>query len=103
VLLIPAKAIPDALERCGRKGIPRAIIQSAGFSEFTDGRRQLEENLLNISRRWNIRFIRGKIGVVCCSDGQAVTLRTPYLGMALRWPVFPTAFLIMSGRKSGPV
>jgi len=36
VFLIPAKAIPDVMERCGRKGIPYAVIQSAGFSEFTE-------------------------------------------------------------------
>jgi acyl-CoA synthetase (NDP forming) len=43
VFLIPAKAIPDVMERCGRKGIPYAVIQSAGFSEFTEEGRQLEE------------------------------------------------------------
>ncbi|MFH1079303.1 MAG: acetate--CoA ligase family protein [Pseudomonadota bacterium] len=70
VLLIPAKAIPDALERCGRKGISRVIIQSGGFSEFNEGRLPLEENLLNISRRWNIRFMGPNcIGIINLDNG----------------------------------
>jgi acyl-CoA synthetase (NDP forming) len=50
VFLIPAKVIPDVLEQCGEKGIPYALIQSAGFSEFTEGGRKLEEKLLDIAR-----------------------------------------------------
>jgi acyl-CoA synthetase (NDP forming) len=82
VLLIPAKAVPDALERCGRKGIPCAIIQSAGFSEFTEEGRRLEDNLLNISRHWNIRFMGPNcIGVINLDNGLAL----PF------FPIFPDA------------
>jgi len=82
VLLIPAKAVPDALERCGRKGIPCAIIQSAGFSEFTEAGRRLEENLLDISRRWNIRFMGPNcIGTINLDNG----LVLPF------FPIFPDA------------
>lgn len=88
VLLIPAKAIPDALERCGRKGIPRAVIQSAGFSEFTDGRRRLEENLLTIARRWNMRFMGPNcIGAINLDNG----LVLPF------FPIYPETL------KKGPV
>jgi acyl-CoA synthetase (NDP forming) len=82
VLLIPAKAVPDALERCGRKGIPCAIIQSAGFSEFTEAGRWLEEKLLDISRRWNIRFMGPNcIGTINLDNG----LVLPF------FPIFPDA------------
>lgn len=70
VLLIPAEAVPDALERCGWKGITRAIIQSAGFSEFTEGRLRLEEELLSIARRSRIRFMGPNcIGTINLENG----------------------------------
>jgi acetate---CoA ligase (ADP-forming) len=70
VFLIPAKAIPDVLEQCGQKGIPFALIQSAGFSEYTDQGRKLEEKLLDIARRWNIRFMGPNcIGTINLDNG----------------------------------
>ena len=86
--MIPAKAVPDALEQCGRKGIPCAIIQSAGFSEFTEDRRRLEENLITISRRWNIRFMSPNcIGVINLNKGLVLFFL----------PIYPEAM------KKGPV
>ena len=88
VLLVPAKAIPDVLDRCGQKGIPYALIQSAGFSEFTEAGRQLEEDLLDISRRWNIRFMGPNcIGAINLDNG----LVLPFV------PMYPDAM------KKGPV
>jgi acetate---CoA ligase (ADP-forming) len=82
VFLIPAKAIPDVLEQCGKKSIPFALIQSAGFSEFTDTNRQLEERLLEISRRWKIRFMGPNcIGTINLDNG----LVLPF------FPIFPDA------------
>ena len=34
VILAPAAAVPDLLDRCGAKGIHRAGIESGGFAEF---------------------------------------------------------------------
>jgi acetyltransferase len=57
VILTPAHTVPDLMDTCGRKGIQRLVIESAGFAEFSDEGRRLEERLLEIARKWNIRFV----------------------------------------------
>jgi acyl-CoA synthetase (NDP forming) len=57
VILTPAHTVPDLMDECGRKGIQRLVIESAGFAEFSDEGRHLEERLLEIARKWNIRFV----------------------------------------------
>lgn len=57
VILTPAATVPDLLEACGRKGIRRAVIESGGFSEFSEAGRRLEEQVCETARRWNIRFV----------------------------------------------
>jgi acetate---CoA ligase (ADP-forming) len=57
VFLIPARHIPEAMEACGSKGIPYAVIESGGFSEYAGERRALEKEILETARRWNMRFV----------------------------------------------
>lgn len=57
VILTPAHTVPDLMDTCGRKGIQRLVIESAGFSEFSEDGRRLEERLLEIARKWSIRFV----------------------------------------------
>jgi len=57
VFLIPAPFIPEALEVCGKKGIHYAVIESGGFSEFADENRRLDEQVVEIAERWDIRFV----------------------------------------------
>jgi acyl-CoA synthetase (NDP forming) len=57
VILTPAAVVPDLLEACGRKGILRVVIESGGFSEFSEEGRGLEAELLAVARRWGIRFV----------------------------------------------
>lgn len=57
VFLIPARYIPEALDACGRKGVRYGVIQSGGFSEFSDDHRNLEREVLDAARRWGIRFV----------------------------------------------
>jgi len=57
VFLLPAPLIPELLDHCGRKGIRWAVIESGGFSEFSEEGRRLEERLLGAARRWGIRFV----------------------------------------------
>ncbi|MCR4404610.1 MAG: acetate--CoA ligase family protein [Candidatus Acetothermia bacterium] len=57
VFLTPAPLVPELLDRCGRKGIKWAVIESAGFSEFSEEGRALEDRLLEVARRWEIRFV----------------------------------------------
>ncbi len=57
VILVPAPLVPGFMEACGRKGIRRVVIESGGFSEFSEEGRRLEEQLKEIARRWDIRFV----------------------------------------------
>jgi len=57
VILTPAATVPDFMEACGRKGIRRIVIESGGFSEFSQEGRRLEQRLLEIAREWDIRFV----------------------------------------------
>jgi acyl-CoA synthetase (NDP forming) len=57
VILTPAETVPALVDRCGRKGIKQIVIESGGFSEFSEQGRQLEEALQQIAKRWGIRFV----------------------------------------------
>ena len=73
VILTPAKTVPSILEECGQKGIRWAIIESAGFSEFTEEGRELESQLIEISNKYGIRFIGPNcIGAINLENGFCV-------------------------------
>lgn len=55
LILLPAKAVPEALEACGRRGIPFAISIAGGFAEAGAPERQAE--LIAICRRHGIRLV----------------------------------------------
>lgn len=57
VIVIPYPLVPEALRTCGEKGIPAAIVISAGFREA--GREGLERELelIEIARQYGIRLI----------------------------------------------
>jgi acetyltransferase len=57
VILIPAASVPDALEACGKRGIPAAIIGSGGFREVGPEGAALERTCLEIARRHGIRLV----------------------------------------------
>ncbi len=75
VILVPAKVVFDIMEICGRKEIHRAIISSAGFSEFNDKDNAAERDVQVIAKQYGIRFIGPNcIGVMCVHSG----LCTPF-------------------------
>jgi acyl-CoA synthetase (NDP forming) len=57
IIISPAQTVPDFMEACGKKGIKRIVIESGGFSEYSEGQNILEEKILEIADRYNIRFI----------------------------------------------
>ncbi|HET89552.1 MAG TPA: CoA-binding protein [Chloroflexi bacterium] len=57
VILTPAATVPELLDACGRQGIRRAVIESGGFSEFSEAGRGVEEKVCAVARRWGIRFV----------------------------------------------
>jgi acetyltransferase len=57
VIVIPYPHVPEALRTCGQKGIPAAIVISAGFREA--GREGLERELelVSIAHQYKIRLV----------------------------------------------
>lgn len=57
VITTPARTVPGIIQECGEKGIRCAVIISAGFSELGDEGKELERQILEIARRYNLHFI----------------------------------------------
>jgi len=57
VIIIPAKAVPQALEDCGVRGIRAAIVGSGGFREVGPQGAALEDECLRIARKHGIRVV----------------------------------------------
>ncbi len=57
VFTIPAERVAAAMEDCVQKGVKSAVIISAGFAETGPEGKKLQDEVLAIARRGNIRFI----------------------------------------------
>ncbi|MHA1301939.1 MAG: CoA-binding protein, partial [Candidatus Helarchaeota archaeon] len=57
VLMISAKYVPDELKNCGELGVKSAIIVSGGFSEMGPEGKELQNNLIKISEKYEIPFM----------------------------------------------
>ncbi len=53
----PAKTLPRLLEECGRSGVHGAVIIAGGFREMGEEGRGLEEEVLKVARKYNVRLI----------------------------------------------
>jgi acyl-CoA synthetase (NDP forming) len=73
VILTPAKTVPAVLEECGQKGVRWAIIETAGFREYGEEGFNLEEQIVQVARRYDIRFIGPNcVGVINIDNGFSV-------------------------------
>ncbi|MBN1138237.1 MAG: acetate--CoA ligase family protein [Anaerolineae bacterium] len=57
VILVPHPHVPSVLRACGQKGIPAAIVISAGFRESGMKGVEREHELVAIAREFNIRIV----------------------------------------------
>lgn len=57
VILTPSQLVPNFVRRCGEKGITRVIVESGGFSEFSEAGAKLEAELLEIAQSYQIRLV----------------------------------------------
>ena len=57
IFTIPAKMVPGAVKECIKKGIKAGIVISAGFAEIGEEGEALQNELVNIARSGNFRFI----------------------------------------------
>jgi len=73
VILTPALTVASVLEECGQKGIRWAIIETAGFREFTEEGRKQEEEIAQVAQKYGIRFIGPNcIGAINMENGFCV-------------------------------
>jgi acetyltransferase len=57
VIATPARTVPDVLEQCGNAGISGIIIISAGFKEIGPEGKALEERIIEIKKKYNMRIV----------------------------------------------
>ena len=57
VILTPAQTVPGILESCGKKKIRWAIIETGGFSEYSEEGAKLEKEVLRIAQKLGIRIV----------------------------------------------
>jgi len=94
VILTPAHIIPGLVRECGEKEIRRIVIESAGFSELSEERKALEEELLTIAREYGIRFIGPNcIGLVNTENG----LSTPFVSLPMQFEKGKVSVISQSG------
>ena len=70
VLMVPAGRLPEALETCAQKGVRRAIIETGGFSEYGEDRKNLETQILETARKWSMKIVGPNcVGIVNIENG----------------------------------
>ncbi|MCX8181761.1 MAG: CoA-binding protein [Candidatus Methanomethyliaceae archaeon] len=57
ILAVPANAVPSVIAECGEKGIPYAVIITAGFKETGEKGAELEREVLRIAREKGVRIV----------------------------------------------
>ncbi len=57
IIATPASTVPDIIEECGTCGINGIIIISAGFKETGASGKILEEKILEIKNKYDMRII----------------------------------------------
>ncbi len=70
VILTPASTVPGIIDSCGKKGVQWAIIETGGFREYSKEGAQLENEILQIARKWGIRIVGPNgIGIMNVHNG----------------------------------
>ena len=83
IIATPAKTVPDIVEQCGKAGVHGVIIISAGFKETGVEGNALEDKILEMKKKYNLRIIGPNcLGIIHTSIGlnATFTTRIPKLG-----------------------
>ncbi len=98
VAFVKAQFVPQVAEECGQKGIKRIVIPSAGFSEFRKENKILENQILGVRDRYDMRLIGPNcMGVVNLDHG----LFTPFgIHNPGNWQKGPVGVISQSGNIS---
>ena len=96
IFVLPTQVVPDILEECGRAGIKRAIIVTAGFGEMGEEGKAMQQRLIEIARTYGICFTGPNcIGVVNTGEKLNTTFfrytaKPGFIGMASQSGSFVT-------------
>ena len=72
-ILTPARVVPAAVETCGRLGITRVVLESAGFSELNEAGRAMEEEIRGLLQRYRMRLVGPNgLGLINMETGLAL-------------------------------
>jgi acyl-CoA synthetase (NDP forming) len=75
LIMVPAAAVPAAIEDCVAAGVGVATIYSAGFAEVGEEGRRLQERITAIAREGNLRIVGPNcLGLLNVTDGIPITL-----------------------------
>jgi acyl-CoA synthetase (NDP forming) len=73
-LMVPPKAVEQAIAGCAERGVRVATIYSAGFAEMGDEGRRRQERLVALAREGGVRLIGPNcLGLVNVTDGVPIT------------------------------
>ena len=100
IVFVPAKAVPEAIEDCIRKGISGVIIESGGFAETGPEGRQQQQRVLDMARKAGIRLWGPNcMGLVDAVHGYAFSFLDP---KALQLGLVPgnVSLVVQSGMLS---
>lgn len=106
-IVLPTKIVADTLRACGQKGIRRAVIVTAGFSEVGAEGMVRQEEIKAIARKYNIRFTGPNcIGMVNSHIKLNATFipstcRPGFIGMASQSGSFITQMFDYLGTRFG--
>jgi acyl-CoA synthetase (NDP forming) len=65
IIAVPARFVPETVEQCGKARIIGIIIISAGFKEIGQEGKELEDKILQIKRKYDLRIIGPKcLGII---------------------------------------
>lgn len=96
VLALPADLIPDELEKCAQAGVKYAVVLSAGFIEAGTQGAQLQERMLEVSRRTGVRVVGPNCQGIYNIPGKVTTTFSPTVA-----PGAAGAHAATSGRRVG--
>ena len=77
VFVIPAPAVPAALEEAAEKGLKSAIIESGGFAEVDQKGAELEAKVVEIARRTGMRILGPNTSGVISTPGNFISTFFP--------------------------
>jgi acetyl coenzyme A synthetase (ADP forming)-like protein len=77
VICVPAAIVEQVVAQCGRKGVPAAIVISAGFREVGEEGRKREDRVRALLSRYGIRAV-GPNCMGCVTTAQDVSMNATF-------------------------